>query len=93
MAGTGTEAGVEVKPGLDGEPNGWGRDCTANNNRRFASRGVGTLCIDELGGWLKTLNSQVNQGLRETLTGMYESPPEILKETKTAGCYTSGVRA
>jgi hypothetical protein len=50
-------------------------------------KGVVTLCIDELGGWLKTLNSQVNQGLRETMTGMYESLPEIQKETKTAGCY------
>lgn len=79
--------GVEVKRGLDGEPNWLGARLHCEQQPPGWLKGVGTLCIDELGGWLKTLGSQVNQGLRETLTGMYESPPEIQKETKTAGCY------
>jgi hypothetical protein len=79
--------GVLVKPGQDGEPDWLGARQHCEQQAPGWLKGVGTLCIDELGGWLKTLNSQVNQGLRETLTGMYESPPEISKETKTAGCY------
>jgi hypothetical protein len=79
--------GVEVKPGPDGEPDWLGARLHCEQQPEGWLKGVGTLCIDELGGWLKTLNSQVNQGLRETLTGVYESPPEILKETKTAGCH------
>jgi hypothetical protein len=79
--------GVEVKAGLNGEPDWLGTRLHCEQRPHGWLKGVGTLCIDELGGWLKTLNSQVNQGLRETLTGMYESPPEILKETKTAGCH------
>ena len=79
--------GIEVKPGANGEPDWLGTRLHCEEQPNGWLKGVGTLCIDELGGWLKTLQSQVNQGLRETLTGMYESPPEILKETKTAGCY------
>ena len=79
--------GIEVKRGLDGEPDWLAARLHCELQPEGWLKGVGTLCIDELGGWLKTLNSQVNQGLRETLTGMYESQPEILKETKTAGCY------
>jgi hypothetical protein len=79
--------GVEVKPGSGGEPDWLGARLHCEQQPAGWLKGVGTLCIDELGGWLKTLNSQVNQGLRETLTGMYESPPEIQKETKTAGCH------
>jgi Bifunctional DNA primase/polymerase, N-terminal/Protein of unknown function (DUF3987) len=79
--------GVEVKPGPGGEPDWLGARLHCERQPEKWLRGVGTLCIDELGGWLKSLNAQVNQGLLETLTGMYESPPEILKETKTAGCH------
>jgi hypothetical protein len=79
--------GIEVKPGPGGEPDWLGARLHCGQQPEGWLKGVGTLCIDELGGWLKTLNSQVNQGLRETLTGMYESPPEIMKETKTAGCH------
>jgi hypothetical protein len=79
--------GVEVKTGPGGEPDWLGARQHCDQQPQGWLKGVGTLCIDELGGWLKTLNSQVNQGLRETLTGIYESPPEILKETKTAGCH------
>jgi hypothetical protein len=79
--------GIEVKAGLGGERDWLGTRLHCEHQPPGWLKGVGTLCIDELGGWLKTLNSQVNQGLRETLTGMFESPPEIKKETKTAGCY------
>jgi hypothetical protein len=79
--------GVDVKPGLNGEPDWLAARLHCEQQPPGWLKGVGTLCIDELGGWLKILNFQVNQGLRETLTGMYESQPEILKETKTAGCY------
>ena len=82
-----TRLGIEVMPGADGEPDWLGARMYCEQQPEGWLKGVGTLCIDELGGWLKTLNSQVNQGLRETLTGMYESQPEIQKETKTAGCF------
>ena len=79
--------GVEVKAGLGGEPDWQAARLYCEQQPPGWLKGVGTLCIDELGGWLKTLNSTVNQGLREILTGMYESPPDICKETKTAGSY------
>jgi hypothetical protein len=76
---------VEAGPG--GEPDWQAARLPCAQKPAGWLKGVGTLCIDELGGWLKTLCSTVNLGLRETLTGMFESPPEVLKETKTAGCY------
>jgi hypothetical protein len=79
--------GIEVKRGLGGEPDWVGARMYCEQQSVGWLKGVGTLCIDELGGWLKTLAAQVNQGLMETLTGMYESLPEIMKETKTAGCH------
>ncbi len=79
--------GIEVKPEMGGEPNWNAARLHCEKQPAGWLKGVGTLCIDELGGWLKTLNSQVNQGLRETLTGMYESQPEVCKATKTAGSY------
>jgi len=79
--------GVEVKPGANGEPDWLAARLHCEQQPESWLKGVGTLCIDELGGWLKTLNQSVNQGLRETLTGMYESPHDIPKATKTAGCY------
>jgi hypothetical protein len=49
-----------------------GQDC---------QKGVATICLDEIGGWLRQIDRPYNAGLKETLTGAYEGRQELLKET------------
>ena len=79
--------GFKVQVADNGEPDWDEARQSCKNKPNDWIKGVGTFCIDEIGGWLKSLNKTVNEGLRETLTGIYECPPEWAKETKTAGCY------
>lgn len=50
-------------------------------------KGVCTLALDEIGGWLKKLDMSYNAGLKETLTGAYESPDFLQKETAEKAYY------
>lgn len=79
--------GIEVKQNDWGE---WDYETAINDfqtNPLLCDKGVGTICIDEIGGWLKTLGNSYNNGLKEFLTGAFEAPPDIRKETKTQGAY------